>query len=185
VEAAVSLAEARATEWRTAVVSERIRWDTPGHALAAPTSPDHGAGGCPAPGDADDLSIGGMGIGASGDDVRKLFGAPAAMSARELWDADALEHQRWDYLETGVSVSLVFEDAAHPGRVERVEVGPASSLKTVCGIGIGSTARDVSAVYGEGSGDGASRTVNDKQVGLEFVFKRGQVVMMRLGTDFE
>jgi hypothetical protein len=174
----------RSTAWRTALISDEIRADTPGHALALPSPEATGSQRCPA-GEGGDLAIGGIAIGASATDVRDLLGDPASTSARELWDADGKEHQRWRYPEKNVSISMVFDGEEHAGRVEQIAVEGKSSLRAACEIGIGSTERDVADAFGEAPGQGGRRMVGDPWAGLELVFEGGRVVEMRLGASAE
>ncbi|WP_207768085.1 hypothetical protein, partial [Methylobacterium frigidaeris] len=133
-------------------------------------------------------SIGSIAIGASGDKIRNVLGEPSTRSARELWDADGLEHQRWRYPKQGVSILLAFESPNHVGRVEQVEVTAPSKLKTPCAIGIGSSRAKVHDAYGAtrtGASAPGRMMIGEEQAGLEFMFSGGRVVKMRLGKSSE
>ena len=79
-------------------------------------------------------------------EVLKGMGEPEQKSETKIWGADGLEHQTWYYPAKGVVLGMV--GSIEKQSVDRVSMKNPCELKTSRGIGMGSTAEEVRAAYG-------------------------------------
>lgn len=139
-----------------------------------------------------DAAIGGLTIGASANTVKKLLGQPKTVSKPELWAADGLYHQSWNYPNAGVVAGLSAPKPEGPWELFSVTLKPPAKLITERGIAIGAAQKDVLAAYGkeaqpgEFTGQQQSLIVGSEYQGLIFDFdKTGRVAQIFLGASAE
>jgi hypothetical protein len=75
----------------------------------------------------------------------KTLGNPNKKSKPQIWGADGLEHQTLNYNSHGISLDMVTENKKQS--VKSITVTSPSKFKTLNGIKIGSTNKDILRVY--------------------------------------
>jgi hypothetical protein len=107
-----------------------------------------------------------------------------------FWGADGALHQSWTYKACGLELGLVREKNTDPHRVFSLTLVAPSRLKTLRGIGIGSTAQAVLKAYASEYNPGESQkglTIVAGTVygGLIFTLKQGKVSEIFWGAAAE
>ena len=92
--------------------------------------------------------IGGLGIGTPAAAVVKALGQPSKKSKVVHQEADGAFVQTWTFTTQGVEVGMSAAKRGGAQTVDSITVKGASPLKTVKGIGVGSTLAQVARAYG-------------------------------------
>ena len=82
----------------------------------------------------------------TGTDIINLFGNPDEKSKAEKWGADGMEHQMWYYRNIGIDLDLVKVDSKTL-EISSITIYEPSDLKTLKGLGIGSSREEVLTAY--------------------------------------
>ncbi len=134
--------------------------------------------------------IGDFSMGLSEKDIKEKVPCPLKLGKEELWGADGIYHQIWDYPACGLSFSMNSAQKGGSKTVDGITVTAPSTLKTKRGIHIGSSEQDVIKAY---SHDRDAEDSIEKQVfvagsiygGLVFQFKNDRVESIFLGAGAE
>lgn len=107
-----------------------------------------------------------------------------------FWGADGAHHQSWKYTACGLKLGLVREKKTDPHRVFSLTLVAPSRLKTLRGIGIGSTAQAVLKAYAAEynpaeSQKGLTIVAGTVYGGLIFTLKQGKVSEIFWGAAAE
>lgn len=79
-------------------------------------------------------------------DVIKLIGEPEEKSEAAIWGSDGLEHQTWHYKALGLELGFMEYDT-NTQIVDSIIISSPSKLRTIRGIGIGSTKSEILKAY--------------------------------------
>ncbi len=114
----------------------------------------------------------------------------AQKDAETFWGADGALHQAWKYKACGLELGLVREKNTDPQRVFSLRLVAPSRLKTLRGIGIGSTAQAVLKAYASDynpaeSQKGLTIVAGTVYGGLIFMLKQGKVSEIFWGAAAE
>jgi len=128
-------------------------------------------------------------LGLSEAEVKKNMSCPVTYGKDEMWGADGLYHQSWDYGECGMIFDMTSSEQNASKVIESITVVAPSRLKTDKGIGIGSTKEEVMAAYKERWNKGESRedmfVVDSIFGGILFRLKEGKVEDIFVGAGAE
>jgi len=107
-----------------------------------------------------------------------------------FWGADGALHQDWVYTACGLELGLVREKKTDPQHLFSLTLRAPSRLKTLRGIGIGSTAQAVLKAYAaeynpEESQKGQTIVAGTVYGGLIFTLKQGKVSEIFWGAGAE
>lgn len=92
--------------------------------------------------------VGGLKVGLGEAEVKRLVGAPGAVSGPVDNSAVGSWGWTWSYPDKGLELEMSAENKGDPKIVSAILVGKRSTLKTRFGIGVGSTLADVKRAYG-------------------------------------
>lgn len=134
--------------------------------------------------------IGDFSIGLSEKTIKEKVPCSLKRGKEELWGADGIYHQTWDYPACGLSFGMSSEQKGGRKTVDSITVTAPSTLKTKRGIQIGSSEQDVIKAYNH---DRNAEDSIEKQVfvagsiygGLVVNFKNNRVTELFLGAGAE
>lgn len=134
--------------------------------------------------------IGDFHLGLSEKDLKEKVSCSLTRGKEEMWGADGIYHQTWDYPDCGLSFNMSSEQKGGNKVVDSISVTSPSTLKTKRGIQIGSSDQAVIKAYGQ---DKATDADSDKQEfvagsiygGLFFHFENNKVTSIFLGAGAE
>lgn len=134
--------------------------------------------------------IGDFRLGLSETELKNKINCPLIMSKEEMWGADGLYHQTWDYPACGLSFGMSSGQAGGSKTVDSITMTAPSTLKTKRGIHIGSTEQAVMKVYGREKDAQASKAketfvAGSVYGGLFFDFKNNKVTSIFMGAGAE
>lgn len=128
-------------------------------------------------------------LGLSEAEVKKNMSCPVTYGKDEMWGADGLYHQSWDYTDCGMLFDMTSSEQNASKVIESITVVAPSRLKTDKGIGIGSTKEEVMDAYRSRWNKGESRddlfVVDSIFGGILFRLKEGQVENVFVGAGAE
>lgn len=124
-------------------------------------------------------------------EIYSKLGQPEQKPIVEMWEADGLLHEDWDYKKKGLVLNMISE-ARRPEQTRNVFSITAKTpcmYKTTRGIGIGSTYAEVREKYkgmiDESTTDNTMITVGTVYGGILFSFKDDKVETIFLGAAAE
>lgn len=131
----------------------------------------------------DELTMGGLPLGCSMDDVQSVYGSPDA--ERSVGDGYTGECVIWKYGET---LSIKFRDGALDGVTTTADNG----FATLAGAYVGMPVYQLDAMYGKpmnyvrnrktaGKGMLYYRTVRSRNLGMRFDFEKGKISRIMTG----
>lgn len=138
--------------------------------------------------------FGDLKLSLTADEAIKIIGNPSMKTEEEYWGADGGHHSNWVYKSQGITLGMNrIEDHPdskyHNKLVDRITITAPSDLKTLKGIGIGSSLDEVKIGY--------QRTMENTEMeegwliagtiygGLMFKIENEQVVEIFLGASAE
>jgi hypothetical protein len=138
----------------------------------------------------DSESLGQLKLGLSESDASSFVGAKPFKDKAELWGADGLYHQQWDYPKQGITLGFSSENKKTPGTIWSITVVQPCALKTKRGIRIGSSEAETLAAYQaeynkEDSIPGESVVAGSIYGGLCFLIKDHRVSRIFIGAAAE
>jgi hypothetical protein len=143
---------------------------------------------------ADDLlnkeSIGDFRLGLTEKDLQGKIPCPLTRGEEELWGADGIYHQTWDYPKCGLSFTMSSAQKGETKTLDAITVSAPSTLKTKRGIHIGSSIQDVEKAYKKEKDKEASVpkqtfVAGSLYGGLVFNFEHNKVSSIFLGAGAE
>lgn len=133
--------------------------------------------------------IGAFYLGLSEREVQKNMSCSVKYGKDELWGADGLYHQSWEYPDCGIIFDMTSGDKNATKVIESITLVSPSTLKTPKGIGIGSTEEEVMHAYKERWNKGESRedmfVVDSIFGGILFRMKDAKVEDVFVGAGAE
>lgn len=124
-------------------------------------------------------------------EIYRKLGQPEHKPIMELWEADGMLHEDWDYKRKGLVLNMISE-ARKPEQTRNVFSITAKApctYKTTRGIGIGSSYAEVTQMYkgmiDESTTDQTMITVGTVYGGILFSFKGDKVETIFLGAAAE
>lgn len=134
--------------------------------------------------------IGDLRIGAATKEAAKQINCKPKRGPDKRWGADGMYHQRWEYAGCGIVLDMVSEKKGGPKTVGSVTAAAPCTLRTLRGVRIGSTEREVMDAYKaswnkEDSKQGETFVAGSIYGGLVFSFKNGKVSTIFLGAAAE
>ncbi len=133
--------------------------------------------------------IGELAVGMPMKSVIEKLGQPASISKTEVWGADGLSHQDWEYPSKGVSLNMVSLDKATAFEIFSITISSPCTFKTNKNIGIGNSYQEVTAAYEKEIDNTASDdniiTVGSLYGGIIIEFKEKKVVSLFVGAAAE
>jgi hypothetical protein len=135
-------------------------------------------------------SIGNLKIGLSEEKVRQIISNCALKREPEqLWGADGAYHQKWKYVNCGITLSVVSEQKGGKKSIESISLNSPSRLSTKRGIRIGSAESAVMKAYkvewDKESSKSGYFVAGSIYGGLIFQFKNSKVSQIFLGAAAE
>jgi hypothetical protein len=135
-------------------------------------------------------SIGNLRIGLSEEKVRQVISNCALKrESEQLWGADGAYHQKWKYINCGITLSMVSEQKGGKKSIESITVNSPSRLTTKRGIRIGSAESMVMKAYKVERDKESSKSgyfvAGSIYGGLIFQFKNSKVSQIFLGAAAE
>ena len=133
-------------------------------------------------------SVGLIKIGSTDKEVVKVLGKDAVKGKAEVWGADGLTHQEWNYKKEGVSLGFV--NSGKKWLVSTIGIEKPCALKTSRNIGIKSTRADVQKAYGneidpENAGDASKIIAGSLFGGVVFTIEKDVVTAIFIGASAE
>lgn len=134
--------------------------------------------------------IGDFKLGLSETELKNKINCPLTMGKEEMWGADGLYHQTWDYPACGLSFGMSSGQAGGSKTVDSITMTAPSTLKTKRGIHIGSTEQAVMKAYGREKDAHASKAheifvAGSVYGGVFFDFKHNKVTSIFIGAGAE
>ncbi len=134
--------------------------------------------------------IGDFKLGLSEKDLEGKIPCPLKRGEEDLWGADGIYHQTWNYPACGLSFGTSSAQKGGSKSVDSITVTAPSKLKTKRGIQIGSTEKAVIKAYGrdknaEDSVPKETFIAGSLYGGLIFNFKNNRVTEIFLGASAE
>ena len=134
--------------------------------------------------------IGTLRIGLSEGEVKKRIHCSLKRGSEELWGADGAYHQKWEYVDCGITLSMVSEKKGASKSIESISLVSPSTLSTKRGIRIGSTEQEVMKAYKsqwnrEDSKHFGSFVAGSIYGGVMFDFENDKVSRIFLGAAAE
>lgn len=134
--------------------------------------------------------LGELRVGLPAEELRKVVSCELKKGDEVYEDATGEHVQSWDSETCGVELSMASEQAGGPKVVRAVTITAPSTLKTLRGIGIGSSEADVVSAYRDLRDDGASVkgesfVAGSIYGGLIFELHDGKVASVFLGAAAE
>ncbi|CAA6824046.1 MAG: Unknown protein [uncultured Sulfurovum sp.] len=122
-------------------------------------------------------------------EVKKNMNCTVKYGKNQLWGADGLYHQSWEYTDCGIIFDMTSSEKNATKVVESITLVSPSTLKTDKGIGIGSTENEVINAYKSRWNKGESRddlfVVDSIFGGILFRLKDGKVEDIFVGAGAE
>ncbi|HNY13063.1 MAG TPA: hypothetical protein PKK26_15860 [Candidatus Wallbacteria bacterium] len=127
-------------------------------------------------------------IGLTDKDVIKILGKDAVKGKAEVWGADGLTHQDWNYKKAGVSLGFV--NSGKKWLVSTISVEKPCDFKTARNIGIKSTRAEVCKAYEneidpENAGDASKIIAGSLFGGVVFTIEKDVVTAIFIGASAE
>jgi hypothetical protein len=91
--------------------------------------------------------IGNLRIGLSEAKVKQTINCAVKREADQFWGADGAYHQKWKYVDCGITLSMVSEKKGGPKSIESITLKSPSRLSTKRGIRIGSSEKVAMKAY--------------------------------------
>jgi hypothetical protein len=136
-----------------------------------------------------EYQIGKLSLGLSQAEVYAILDCPVKRGEDQMWDADGLYHQEWEYSECGVILDMSSKKHNGVKKIESITITAPSKLTTTKGIGIGSSREKVIAAYRAAWNKKQSRedyfVAGSVYGGLMFGFQDGKVINIFLGAAAE
>jgi hypothetical protein len=134
--------------------------------------------------------IGDFNMGLSEKDLEKKINCPLKRGKEELWGADGIYHQTWNYPACGLRFGMSSAQEGGSKTVDSITMTAPSMLKTKRGIQIGSTEKAVIKAYShekdaEDSIPKETFIAGSLYGGLIFNFKNNRVTEIFLGASAE
>ena len=134
--------------------------------------------------------IGTLRIGLSEGGVKKRIHSTLKRGPEELWGADGVYHQKWEYVGCGITLGMVSEKKGAPKSIDSITLVSPSILSTKRGIRIGSTEQEVMKAYKsqwnrEDSNHFGSFVAGSIYGGIMFDFENDKVSRIFLGAVAE
>ncbi|MEO5947021.1 MAG: hypothetical protein ABIP79_09405 [Chitinophagaceae bacterium] len=133
--------------------------------------------------------IGDLSLGMTAKQITNKLGEPVSKSKEELWGADGLQHQDWEYKAKGISLNMTRETATSAMEVFSISITNPCQFKTKKNIGIGSTYDEVMSTYAQEIDTTASDenviTVGSLYGGIIIEFENNKVVSIFVGAAAE
>lgn len=135
-------------------------------------------------------SIGNLRIGLSEEKIRQIISNCALKRESEkLWGADGAYHQKWKYVNCGITLGMVSEQKGGKKSIESITLNSPSRLSTKRGIRIGSAESTVMKAYkvewDRESSKSGYFVAGSVYGGLIFQFKNSKVSQIFLGAAAE
>lgn len=135
-------------------------------------------------------SLGSLRIGLSDTEVKKIIQCPLKQGTERFSEADGAYHQEWKFTGCGITVGMVSENKNSAQSISYISIKRPNTLKTLRGIGIGSTEQEVMKSYRsdwnkEESQASKSFVAGSLYGGLIFEFNKGKVSSIFLGAAAE
>jgi hypothetical protein len=134
--------------------------------------------------------IGGIKIGMSLDEVKKLLGEPSSRDQLQNWAADGRWYATYYFSRMGLALNMGSDDSAAVNpTVSSITATPGCAFRTGRGVGVGSSFAEVRNAYeafidNEQSSDSVL-LAGSLYGGLIFEFEKGKVKKMFLGAAAE
>jgi hypothetical protein len=133
--------------------------------------------------------IGNLRIGLSEAKVKQTITCQLKREPEQFWGADGAYHQKWKYVDCGITLGMVSEQKGAPKSIESITLNNPSRLTTKRGIRIGSTEKVVMKAYkterDRESGKPGFFVAGSVYGGLIFQFHNGKVSQIFLGAAAE
>ncbi len=97
----------------------------------------------------DSVNIAGLALDSAETVIVEMLGAPDAKSSTVEEGATGEFVSTWTWPKTGVTAKMAAASPSGPFVVRTLTIAPPSTLRTVAGIGIGSTDAEVRSAYGD------------------------------------
>jgi hypothetical protein len=135
-------------------------------------------------------SIGNLKIGLSEEKVKQVISnCTLKRETEQLWGADGAYHQKWKYVNCGITLGMVSEQKGGNKLIESITLNSPSRLATKRGIRIGSAENTVMKVYkvewDKESSKSGYFVAGSVYGGLIFQFQNGKVSQIFLGAAAE
>lgn len=133
--------------------------------------------------------IGELVLGMSSAAVIKKLGQPESTSTVEVWGADGLSHQDWEFPSKGISLNMIRSDKEALFEIFSIRIASPCNFKTNKNIGIGNSNQEVTSAYT----DEIDKTASDENIitvgslygGIILEFKENKAVKIFLGAAAE
>jgi hypothetical protein len=134
--------------------------------------------------------IGNLRIDLSEGEVKKTIHCTLKRGPEKLWGADGAYHQKWEYVDCGITLYMVSEKKGAPKSIDSITLVSPGILSTKRGIRIGSTGEEVMKAYKpywnrEDSKNFKVFVAGSIYGGLMFKFENGKVSRIFLGAAAE
>lgn len=124
------------------------------------------------------------------DTLISMYGKPERSTEPVVWGADGLVHQSWSYPSKGLAFDLVKDDSG-VFKADALTITKPSALKTLRGIGIGSSRKEVMKAYGKEIDPKETDSESDRIVagtvygGVIFTLNSNKVTSIFIGAAAE
>ena len=133
--------------------------------------------------------IGKLQIGLSEEKVKQKIKCVLKRDAEQLWGADGAYHQKWKYVDCGITLGMVSAKKSGLKSIESIQLNSPSRLSTKRNIQIGSSEKATRKAYqAESNGEPTptnSFVAGSIYGGLIFQFQHGKVSEIFLGAAAE
>jgi hypothetical protein len=133
--------------------------------------------------------IGKLQIGLSEQKVKQNINCALKREPEQLWGADGAYHQKWKYVDCGITLGMVSARKGAPKSIESITLNSPSRLSTKRNIRIGSDKKAVMKVYKAEWNRESNRSdyfvAGSIYGGLMFQFQNGKVSEIFLGAAAE
>lgn len=144
----------------------------------------------PPSGKIDIETFGPVKIGQHYKDMVVAIGEPETKSSAQLWAADGMMHETWNYNSKGLSIALVSEETnASEKSIFSITAIKPSEYKTRANTGVGSSENEIKAAYLRDIDSSLSSAeqivVGSVYGGIIFDLKNGKATKVFLGANAE
>jgi hypothetical protein len=133
--------------------------------------------------------IGKLQIGLSEQKVKQKINCTLNREPEQLWEADGAYHQKWKYVDCGITLGMVSAKKGAPKSIESITLNSPSRLSTKRNIQIGSDKKAVMKAYQAEWNRENNRSdyfvAGSIYGGLIFKFQNGKVSEIFLGAAAE
>jgi hypothetical protein len=133
--------------------------------------------------------IGKLKIGLSEQKVKQNINCALKRESEQLWGADGAYHQKWNYVDCGITLGMVSAKKGAPKSIESITLNSPSRLSTKRNIRIGSSEKAVMKAYksewNREQNTSKSFVAGSVYGGLIFQFQNGKVSEIFLGAAAE